>query len=141
VQIGGVTFQVSSISIKADMGLKTDRYSIRTTGLKREPLEEGMRQYTFELKGEFENITQYNRVASATAAGSLASVTAGWTTAAVGGGGIPGLLFTGANARFDTATPTQEAYKLVEQTLTGTFLYDGTLPALKMEYTTEDTTP
>ena len=140
VQIGGTQFKATDVSVKGSNGLKTDRYFIGAPNAKREPLESELRTLEFELSGEFEDLTQYNRVKSATAAGALASVTLTWTGLAVGAGGIPTFKVTLPAARFDTGAPSVDGRDLVDISLGGKALFDGTLPAITVEYTTPDTT-
>ena len=140
VQVAGTSFKVSDVSIKGSNGLKTDRYFIGSGLGKREPLEAEFREIEFELSGEFEDLTQYNRVKSATAAGALASVTLTWTGLAVAGGGIPTFKVTLPAARFDTGAPNVDGRDLIGLTLGGKATFDGTLPAITVEYTTPDTT-
>jgi hypothetical protein len=81
VTIGGSAFDVTSASVKGDNGLKTDRYGIRATGTtKNEPLEADMREFTASFNAEFQSVAHAQRVAAATAAGALASVTLKWQT-------------------------------------------------------------
>lgn len=135
VTVGGASFAVSDISIKGDNSLKTDRWFLGNT--KKEPLEENMREYTFELKGEFNNLTQYNRVLSVTAAGAVAGIVATWTSPTAGST----LVATIPAARFDEAPVVPDGAKIVEQTLTGKILFDGTASPLTLAYTTADVSP
>lgn len=142
-KIAGTQFSVTDISIKGDQGLKDDRYYARNSALKKEPLEEKMRNYTFEIKGDFEDVTQINRVASATLAGASAALQFNWvgpqTTV---GGGQPKLTIDIPVARFDSSTINVENNKLVVQDIKGQILTPvaGTSP-ITITYVTPDALP
>lgn len=136
VNIGGTAVHLTEFSLKGDNGLKTDRYRLGTSS-KREPLEEGMREYEVECKLDFEGLTQYNRVAAATAAGALAVVTASWT--AVGGFGVT---VTMNNVRFDEVENPFDGANVIEQSLKGMALTDSSnATPVSLAYVTSDTTP
>lgn len=122
VNIGGVAFPVTDVSVKGENGLKTDRYAMRgaNSTTKREPLIEGMRGLTFDVKGEFEGMTHYNRVAASVAASTIATLDATWDSPQ--GGQIK---VTMPFARFDEAPVNVDGAKVIEQTLTGKGLHDG----------------
>lgn len=135
--IGGTEFAITDASVKGDNGLKTDRYFLRATPnqtVKKEPLEEGMRKYEVELKGEFDGLTQYNRVSSATAAGALAQTILTWDSPS--GAQVKVTL---PNHRFDEMPVNADGAKIVEVGLKGVALDDGTAGAIKVEYKSADT--
>lgn len=136
VQVGGVGFAVSDVSIKGENGLKTDRYFLRGSTAKREPLEEGLRKYSFDLKGEFEGLSHLNRVASVIASGAVATLTATWTSPQGGS-----LVVSAPVARFDSGPVNFDGAKIIGIDLKGMILWDGTTSPVSIAYTTEDTTP
>lgn len=77
VTVDGSTFACNSWSISGDNGLALDRYKIgNTAGRKDEPLETQNKTFTGQLGGaDFTSLTLYNKIASATSAGALASIT------------------------------------------------------------------
>jgi hypothetical protein len=129
--VGGTAFAVTDVSVKIDNGLKTDRYALRGTSstTKREPLVEGLRNITWDIKGEFENLTQYNRVASATTAGALATLTLLWNTPQGGQ-----LQIDMPVSRFDDGIPNVDGAKVLELALTGKALNDGTQQPITITY-------
>lgn len=136
VTVDATEFAVSDVSVKGDNSLKTDRYFLRTSPNqtnKKEQLEEGMRKYDLELKGEFDGLTHYNRVASATAAGALAEVVLTWDAPS----GAQ-LKVTCANVRFDEMPVNADGAKIVEAALKGVALHDGTAEPIKVEYKSAD---
>lgn len=136
VTVASTEFAVTDVSVKGDNGVKTDRYFLRTgvnSTIKKEQLEEGMRSYEVELKGEFEGLTHYNRVASATAAGALAAVVLTWDSPS--GAQVK---VTVPNLRFDEMPLNADGAKIVEAALKGVALDDGTAGAIKLEYKSQD---
>ena len=131
VNIAGTGFAVSDASFKLDNGLKTDRYALRgaLSTTKREPLVEGLRQLSFDLKGEFESMTHFNRVASATTAGAMAIVSLQWDSPQ--GGQLKIDMPVG---RFDEGAVNVDGAKVLEQSLTGKALYDGTQEPVTVTY-------
>lgn len=129
--VGGVDFAVSDVSIKGDNGLKIDRYALRGVNgtSKREPLEEGLRAYTFDLKAEFEGVTHINRAAAAVAASAQAVVILTWDSPQGGE-----LKVTMPFARFDDGPVNADGLKVIEQSLTGKALTDGVASPVKVDY-------
>lgn len=131
VTIAGSEFAVSDVSVKGENGLKVDRYALRgaNSTTKREPLVEGLRGITFDLKGEFDGMTHYNRVKSATTAGAQAAIVLTWDTPQ-GGQLKVDLPF----ARFDEAPVAVDGAKVIEQSLTGKALTDGAGQPITITY-------
>lgn len=133
VNIAGAPFGVSDISIKGDNKMKTDRWS--TVG-KREPVEEGLREYGFELKGEFEGLAHANRVAGVLSSDAIAAIDCSWSSPQ---GGL--LTVTIPFGRFDEGSVNFDGAKLIEQALTGMVLWDGTVSPITVAYKSKDATP
>lgn len=136
IQIAGTEVHVKDISIKGDNGLDTERYFLRSSTKKKEPLEKDQRKYEFDLTLDYLDTTQYARVASATAAGAVATLSATWTSP---GGQIVAVSATAA--RFDAGTPQVEGADLLEQKLSGMLLDTGSGSPVTIAYTTSDVTP
>ncbi|MEV6638100.1 phage tail tube protein [Actinoplanes sp. NPDC051470] len=136
VTVAGTQFGVSDISVKGDNALKTDRYYSGTAGRKKEPLTEGLRKYEFELKGEFDGLVHANRAAAAVAASNLAEIVAVWSTPQ--GGEFRVVM---PFARFDEAPPNFDGAQIIEQSLKGMALEDGTASPITIAYKTKDTAP
>lgn len=131
VTIGGTSFAVADFSLKGDNKLKTDRYALRgaSSTAKREPLAEGLRDLTFDIKGEFEDLTQVNRVASATAGGATAAIVATWDTPQ--GGQLSVSIPFG---RFDEHSFNVDGAKILDLGLTGKVTTDGTAQPITVTY-------
>lgn len=141
-QLGGTEVSIKDISIKGDNGLDDGRYFIRTLGGKKEQAENAMRKYTVDVTAEFESMTQYNAISSATAAGAMATLSARWQAPTLAGATTyPSLTAAATVARYDGSSPLVDGPKILEQKLSFTLLYDGTNSPLSLLYTTTDTTP
>lgn len=119
-----VLADVTDVSVSMDNTLKTDRYFIRASALKKEPLESGNRDGKFSVTMEFNTLTDYNRVASATAAGALSGLTFRWQGSVLVTGGAAKATVTVQvpQARFDDGVPTVGSADLLTMTLTGKIL-------------------
>lgn len=133
--IAGTQFAINTASVKGDNKLDVSRYFIGNGGLKKEPIENEYRAITWSLKGEFDGMTQIQRVSSATSAGAMAAIVLNWVSPQGGG-----LSVTLPNARFDTG-PVHAALKTPELTLSGKGLDDGTSGPISVVYTTKDVAP
>lgn len=129
VTVAGSSFDISDFSLKATNGLKDDRYFIRNTGKKSEPLESELRKYEWSLKGEFGGTTQINRVAAALASGAVADITVLWD-------GPDGSQFKVQMpfSRFDEGPVTVGGFDVVAQDLSGIALTDGTSSPVTITY-------
>lgn len=143
VSIGGSALHVTDFSIRANNNLKTDRYFVRASTQKKEPLENGMREYTVSCTVEFEDLTQYNRVASATVAGAQADILAKWEGTLAGAATVKNALQIDLDTvRWDSFNPTVSGPELLTATLEGKVVDDGGADGpVKVTYTTKDTTP
>ncbi|MFF1776952.1 phage tail tube protein [Streptomyces virginiae] len=129
VTVGGSAFEISDFSLKASNGLKDDRYFIRSSGKKSEPLESDLRKYEWSLKGEFSGTAQINRVASAIASGAVADITVLWD-------GPDGSQFKVQMplSRFDEGPVNVGGLEVVEHDLSGLALTDGAASAVTITY-------
>ncbi|MFI8237603.1 phage tail tube protein [Streptomyces sp. NPDC085866] len=129
VTVGGSSFDISDFSLKGTSGLKDDRYFIRNTGKKSEPLESELRKYEWSLKGEFSGTTQINRVASAIASGAVAQITVLWD-----GPDSSQFKVDMPLARFDEGPVTAGGFEVNGQDLSGIALTDGTVSPVTITY-------
>jgi hypothetical protein len=129
VTVGGSAFQISDFSLKASNGLKDDRYFIRNTGKKSEPLESELRKYEWSIKGEFGGTTQINRVAAAIASGAVADITVLWD-----GPDNSQFKVQMPFARFDEGPVSVGGMDVVSQDLSGIALTDGTASPVTITY-------
>lgn len=142
ITIGGSAIDVSAFRCGANLALDVDRRYMRANPLKREPTENGMREYTWNATVDFADLTQYNRVVSATRAGSLAQIVATFDgPVAHGGTTLPRLTVTIPAARFDEGTPNVSGPEGLTLDLGGIATFDGTNSPVSIAYRTTDATP
>lgn len=138
VIIGGTQFDVTDATVTGDNSLKTDRRYLRNNALKKNPTGDDFRKGTFTLKADFDSLTQRNRVAAATAAGTMAEVRAKWTGKVLAGTSTYPSLEIVVQGRFDKFDANVGGPKAIEQTLTGEYLGAN---AISIAYATIDATP
>lgn len=140
VTIAGTQFDVTEASVSGSNGLKTDRRYLRGASTKKEPVAEDYRGGEFSLSADFDSLAQRNRVASATAAGSLATVVLRWagqTPIPGAGAAVPALTAT-ILGRFDTFEANVDGPDAISQDIGGTYLGPN---AISLAYLTADTLP
>jgi len=139
--IGGTATPVSSWSVTINNQLQADRLKIRGNVQRQEPVESAHREITFECTADFDNLTQYSRVISATAAGSVAAVvvTCGSPTL-IGTTSTPQVLFTMSAVRFDGASNAVDGPGIISQSLSGKALVPNSGSFLSIAYRTADAT-
>lgn len=133
--LGGVATDVKSASLSGSNGLADDRYFFGS-GLRKSPLEAGMREYTGDLTTEFNSLTDYNRFVTGTEAalvllfqGAIISTTYKYE------------LKVTANVRFDGDTPTVNGTEVLELPLKYKCVGNAAATALTIDYQTTDTLP
>lgn len=142
VTIGGSAVDVTDISISCNNNLKTDRRYLRTSGLKKEPVESGQREIEVELTLDWDSLTQYNRVAALTAAATQAQVVATWTAPTlIGAASFPTFVVTLPATQFDEIEAATESADPIMQKLKAVVKYDGTNSPVTIAYGTADATP
>lgn len=136
VTVAGTAFYAHDVMFKGDNSLKVDRFFMANSGLKKEPLEQEHRKLSWELKGEFDGMTQFNRVAAATNAGATAAIVANFATPQGGA-----LSINIPAARFDVGPPHVDGPKIPEISFTGIALDNGTDSPITITYTSKDASP
>ena len=139
VTIGGSAVDIDEIAITGNPGFNVDRRKIRGATEKREPTP-GRRLASFSLKCDFESLTQRNRAAALTRAGTLGTIVGTWTAPTLAGvSAYPQLIVT-MQARFDAWKAATESYDGIQQDLSGVAVYDGTNSPVKIEVKNTDST-
>jgi hypothetical protein len=144
ITVAGTPYDISEITIGVDNALNVDRYFIRQGASKREPVQDGKREVTWSFTTPYADNTFWEKVSSATAAGSFASIEARW----VGLTAIPGtstplypeICITIPVARFDEGGPTVDGDGMLEQSFSGVGLFNGTDSAVTIRYRSQDAT-
>lgn len=141
IAVGGSEIEVSEISVRVDNALNVDRWMINQTALKKEPKQDGKRTVEWSFRTPYSNNTFWEKVSSATVAGSYATLNARWEGPILLGTTIyPSLELSIPVARFDEGGPVVEGPSQLEQTFSGVGLYDGTNSALSIIYKSGDIT-
>lgn len=141
VTVGGSQFDVTDASVSLDNGLKVDRRYLRSSPLKKEQVEANLRTPTFALTADFSDLTQLNRVSSATAAGAYAAVVLTWQAPTlIGAASLPTIVVTLPAARFDEGFPAVSGSDPLTQAIKGKAL-DAGAGAISIAYGTADVTP
>lgn len=144
IKVGGTTYDISEVTIGVDNSLNADRYFIRQGATKREPIQDGKREVTWSFTTTYADNTFWEKVSSATVAGSYASLQATW----VGLIAIPGtstplypcITIDIPVARFDEGGPKVDGDGMLEQSFSGVGLYDGTNSPITITYKSQDAT-
>ena len=138
--IGGSAKEVRNFSISGDNALNVGRRYQRTSPLKREPVEDGLRSYEWSALVDFTDLTDYNRMVSNTRASIFDAVVGTWVgPIAHGGSTLPQVQVTLPAARFDVGPPVSNGSAITCQ-IGGKVLYDGTNSPVTITYRTTDAT-
>lgn len=110
ITVGGSAVKVKSGTIRGENPLNLDRVFLGDTTIN-EPIENGRREYTFDLACEFESLTALNRIVNGTEAALSVAFTRSTDSITVTG-----------NLRFDEGMPALEGFDVLEQPLSGKFV-------------------
>lgn len=140
--IAATSVPITEISVKVSNNLAVDRRFISGSTLKKEPTP-GYRECTWSIKCDFDSLTQYNRVVSATRAGAVAAISGTWNHDILLGTTLyPSLKVDIAAARFDDIKwDGGDASGMTSQELSGVGVFDSTNNTVKLTYQTADVTP
>lgn len=140
----GTIIDVTDISVSVDNSLNTDRYFIHSGQSKSEPRQDGKRQVTWSFTTNYTNNNYWEKVSSATIAGSYAVLNAKWVGSVAISGvtptAFPTLEVEVPVARFDEGGPVVSGPSMLEQSFSGVGLFDGTNSAVTVKYSTQDAT-
>jgi hypothetical protein len=133
ITVAAVATDIKSVSLKASNNLADDRYFLGSV-LRKQPLENGLREVTGTFETEFNGLTNYNRFIAGTEAtvvllfqGDIISTTLHYETKIT------------MNVRFDGETPQVGGPEIVPQSLPFKVIDNGTT-SIKVEYQTTDVT-
>lgn len=135
--INSAEYCMSEVEVDFDLGLKTDRRLMCATsaGLKRAPKRGGVPLVTGTIKGEFDDLTNFNLWVN----GTIFAVVLTWTGANIASSFFSTVKLTLPACKFTGETPVSSLSNLTEQSLPFRALYDGTNPVATLEYTSTDT--
>lgn len=137
ITLGGSAFDVFDFSVKGSNKLKSDRFYMKGSNLKKEPIEKAMRDYTGSFSADFDGLTAYQRFLN----GTHAAITATWTAVSTYDVAKPyKLVITIPSARFDGETPNSDGEDTLRQSLPFK-AHDAGAGAITIDYYTSDATP
>lgn len=138
VTVGGVNEDVNSVTWHGSNNLKTDRYFLRRSSLKKEPIEDtAAREHTLEFGEEFAGLTMYNRFVN----GTEAAVTLSFRGSLIEGALFYGLDVTFPRVRWDGGSPTAGGADVIEQPAQAKVLAPAAGEAITAVYRTTDAAP
>lgn len=111
LSLGGTPTDVRDVTVKADNGLKDDRYFVKGSGLRSQPLESTWREYTWQATLDWANLTDYNRFKLGTEAALTLTFTNGANIFQIAG-----------NVRTDGSTPAVSGPDILSLPLSGKFV-------------------
>lgn len=131
LSLGGTPTDVRDVTITADNGLADDRYFIKGSGLRSQPIESNWRSYTWSATLDWATLTDYNRFKLGTEAALTLTFTNGANIFQIVG-----------NVRTDGSTPTVDGPDILDLPLTGRFVASGATDdtAIKIIRTTTEAT-
>lgn len=135
VTVAGSQFDVRSFSLTGNAGLKTDRYFLRGSSTKKEPIPAALVDLSGQIEAEFEGLTAYNRFVN----GTVASLSATWVGSTIEGAFKYSLTVTLPAVRFDGTTPEVASADVVMLPLPFKALFDGSNEPVTIAYQTTDT--
>lgn len=136
VTVNSVATEATAFSFSANNGLKTDRYFLRGSSLKKQPRRSAVPEYSGEMTVEFKDTTEY----ALFKAGTIVPIVATWTGALIASTYYNEVKLTLAACQFDGTTPEASLDDMSMQPLPFKVLHNGTDPAVKLEYTSVDIT-
>ena len=126
----------TSFSLDADLGMKTDRRFLKGSAVKSQPKRSSVPSYTGTIEGEFEDLTQF----AAYTAGTVFKLEFICTyPTVIASTYYPKLHVTLAACKWTGTTPVASLDDMTTISLPYTVLFDGTNPAVQIEYMSTDT--
>lgn len=137
--IGGSQVEIINFKFKLTWPMNVSRRMVRGSALKKEPVPSGKPTIEWSGEVEFTDLTQYNRVNSATIAGRNTPIVltcAG--AAALAGATVPQFVATISSARFDQGLPAVSGEDPLNQSISGIGTDDAASAPLTITYRTTD---
>jgi hypothetical protein len=131
----GDPIHLTSWNLEADLGLKTDRRFLRGSAVKKRPVRASVPTFEGTCEMEFDSMAQYD----AFVAGTIAPLILTWTGPIITGSTPFELKVTMPAVQFQGDSPEVSLDEMPKQTLPYKVLYNGTDPAVTIEYQSTDT--
>jgi hypothetical protein len=139
--IDGTSKEMRNFSVSCDNGLNTGRRYMRSSPLKKEPVENGERTITWSATIDFTDLTEYNRLISNTRADIFEQIIATFNgPIAHAGATLPQVLITMPAARFDSGPPTASGTDAISLDIGGAVKWNGTDSPITVAYRSPDVT-
>jgi hypothetical protein len=136
---GAASFEVTSVSVTGNNNLDTERRFLTGSSLKKQPVENGFREYGITMDAEWSSTTAYDLFVSSTAAGQLGEIVVTFEgPVAHAGSTVPSLVITLPAVRFAEVTNPISGPEKITSTITGEVLDNGSDQPITITYTTTD---
>ena len=134
--VDGVSHDLRSMSLDADLGYKTDRRFLRCSALKKQPVRSNVPSYSGEITLDWENNTLYDNFV----AGDIVPIVMTWDSGVEAGTGFNYKVeVTLAACQFSGNEPVASLGDVPSLSLPFTVLHNGTDAAVEITYTSTDT--
>jgi len=134
VTVDGSDVDATSFEVTGDLGLKTDRYQLRGSNLKKQPVRAAIPSYEGTVEAEFQNTDLYDLFI----AGTPVEITATWTGALIEGTSFDTVTVTLPACQFNGDSPAVSLEDIATISLPFKVLDDGTNPAVTITVESAD---
>lgn len=131
----GSAIDLTKFDLEGTLGFNTDRRFLRGSALKKQPVRAAVPEFKGSAEMEFEGLTQY----AAFVSGETAPLVLTWTGTEIESPYDFELKITLAAVQIQGDSPEVSLSAMPKQSLPFVVLWDGTDPAVKIEYTSTDT--
>lgn len=136
VNVAASGFNARKFTLKGNVNQKTDRYFIKGSTLKSQPIPQDQYAFTGTLEGEFESLTAYNRFVNKT----LVQLDVTWTGSLIEGALNNKITLTMPQVLFTGETPDVSGQGVVAQSLPFEVVDDGSTFPIRLIWDTTDVT-
>jgi hypothetical protein len=141
ITVGGTSVPMESFTIEHEQALKTDRWKLKGSAARQEPVRSGRYKTTWSAKLDFDSLTQFNRFRASTQATNQAAIVVTATgPTLVGSATYPSLVATLAAARFDSFGKPLKGNELIMCDVGGAALDSGSTASVQLVYSNSQST-
>lgn len=131
----GTAIDLTKLELEGSLGFNTERRFLRGSALKKKPVRASVPEFKGSAEMEFESLTHYNAFVS----GETAPLVLTWTGDEIASPYDYELKITLAAVQIQGDSPEVSLSAMPKQSLPFAVLWNGTDPAVKIEYTSTDT--
>lgn len=135
VTVDGSAVEMNQIELTAELGLKTDRRTLRASALKRKPMRAAFPEFSGSMEGDFEGNDIYDLYVS----GEIVPIVFNWTGAEIESGHNYEIELTMPACQIVGDSPEASLEDLTKQPVSFMALDDGSNPVVTMEIKSTDT--